>query len=521
MNPEIHLRSHQKNAVARTLYGGNTLLAHCVGAGKTFTMIASAMEGKRLGLHQKALFAVPKHLTEQIASDVYKLYPNANVLVTSKKDFEPANRKKFCSKIATGDFDIIAFSHSQFEKIPLSVANQQDFLKNQIDDVINSIKEIKNTQGERYTIKQLEKTKKNIELRLEKLTNIEKKDNVITFEELGVDKLFIDEAHAFKNLFIQTKMINVAGISQSESQKSIDLFAKCQYLDKITHNKGLVFATGIPVSNSMTELYTMMRYLQYDTLEKMNLKHFDSWAVTFGQKITDHDISPDGKSFQAKTRFAKFFNLPELIKLWKDVSDIQTADMLNLPVPKVEHTTIITKPTELQQSLVENLGERADAIKNKSISLKEDNMLNIVNDGRKLALDQRLINPLAEDDKTSKINVCSQNIFEIWKDTIDNKSTQLVFCDLSTPTKDGSFNIYDDIKNKLIEKGIPKSEISFIHDANTELQKESLFSKVRKGNVRILIGSTTKMGAGTNVQDKLIALHHVDCPWRPSDVERT
>ncbi|MGL5254035.1 MAG: DEAD/DEAH box helicase family protein, partial [Brevinema sp.] len=516
MSPLITLNNHQKNAVARTMYGGNSLLAHCVGAGKTFTMIASAMEGKRLGLNQKSLFVVPNHLTEQMGTDIYQLYPGAKVLVATKKDFEPANRKTFCSRIATGDFDIVVIGHSQFEKIPLSVARQEAILKNQVNDILNAINDAKSQNGERYTIKQLEKTKKSLETRLEKLGTQERKDSVVTFEELGVDKLYVDEAHLFKNLFLHTKMRNVAGIGQSEAQKSTDMFTKCQYMDEITGGKGVVFATGTPVSNSMTELYTMMRYLQYKTLERLDLTHFDAWAANFGEKITAIELAPEGTGFRSKTRFAKFFNLPELINIWKEAADIQTADMLNLPVPKAEHTTVVTKPSEFQQEMVENLADRAEDVRNKAVEPNIDNMLKITSDGRKLALDQRLGNDMLPDNEDSKINTCVKNVFDIWEESKPTSGTQIIFCDLSTPHYDGTFNVYDDIKNKLIEKGVPPDEIKFIHDANTEQQKAELFAKVRKGSVRVLIGSTAKCGAGTNIQTKLVALHHTDCPWRPS-----
>ncbi|WP_317856058.1 DEAD/DEAH box helicase family protein [Chakrabartyella piscis] len=515
MSPLITLNDHQKNAVARTMYGGNSLLAHCVGAGKTFTMISSAMEGKRLGLNQKSLFVVPNHLTEQMGADIYQLYPGAKVLVATKKDFEPANRKTFCSRIATGDFDIVVIGHSQFEKIPLSVARQEAILKKQVSDILRAIDDAKSQNGERYTIKQLEKTKKSLETRLEKLATQERKDSVITFEELGVDKLFVDEAHLFKNLFLHTKMRNVAGIGQSEAQKSTDMFTKCQYMDELTGGKGVVFATGTPVSNSMTELYTMMRYLQYNTLERLDLTHFDAWAANFGEKITAIELAPEGTGFRSKTRFAKFFNLPELINIWKEASDIQTADMLNLPVPKAIHETVVTKPSEFQQEMVENLADRAEAVRNKDVEPNIDNMLKITSDGRKLALDQRLGNDMLPDNEDSKINTCVKNVFDIWEESKPTSGTQIVFCDLSTPHYDGTFNVYDDIKNKLIEKGVPPDEIKFIHDANTEQQKAELFAKVRKGSVRVLIGSTAKCGAGTNIQTKLVALHHTDCPWRP------
>ena len=520
MNPEISLRKHQSDAVAHQLYGKNTLLAHCVGAGKTFTMIAAAMEAKRLGLCQKSLFVVPNHLTEQWGGDFLRLYPGANILVATKKDFEPANRKKFCARIATGDFDAVIIGHTQFEKIPLSPARQKAVIQNQIDEITDAIREAKENDGERYTIKQMEKTRKSLSVRLEKLNNESKKDNVVTFEELGVDRLFVDEAHFYKNLFYHTKMRNVAGIAQTEAQKSSDLFAKCQYLDEITGGRGVTFATGTPVSNSMVELYTMMRYLQFDALQERGLGHFDSWAADFGEKVTAIELSPEGTGFRSKTRFAKFYNLPELMNLWKESADIQTADMLNLPVPKAEYITVTTEPSEHQQEMVANLAERADQVRNRTVDPSVDNLLKITSDGRKLALDQRLQNELLPDDADSKVNACVENICSVWKESMDTKGTQLVFCDLSTPHYDGTFNVYDDMKNKLIEKGIPPEEIAYIHDANTELQKAELFAKVRKGQVRVLLGSTQKMGAGTNVQTKLIALHHLDCPWRPSDIEQ-
>lgn len=520
MNPLIKLNTHQSNAVARTLYGGNALLAHVVGAGKTFTMIASAMEGKRLGLQQKSLFVVPNHLTEQMGSDIHILYPGANVLVATKKDFEPANRKKFCSRIATGDFDIVVIGHSQFEKIPLSVARQEEILKTQVEEILLAIQDAKAQNSERYTVKQLEKTKKSLETRLEKLGSQERKDSVVTFEELGVDKLYVDEAHLFKNLFLQTKMRNVAGIGQSEAQKSTDMFTKCRYMDELTGGKGTVFATGTPVSNSMTELYTMMRYLQYGTLQQMDLIHFDSWAATFGEKVTAIELAPEGTGFRSKTRFAKFFNLPELINIWKEAADIQTADMLNLPVPEVIHTTVVTKPSDFQRDMVKDLADRADVVRKKLVEPNVDNMLKITSDGRKLALDQRLQNDMLNDDPDSKINVCVKNVYDIWEESTATKGAQLIFCDLSTPHYDGTFNVYDDIKNKLMERGVPPEEIKYIHDANTEQQKAELFARVRSGEVRVLIGSTGKMGAGTNVQKKLVALHHTDCPWRPADLEQ-
>lgn len=520
MNPEISLRPHQRNAVARMLYGGNSLLAHCVGAGKTFEIVAAAMESKRLGLAKKSLVVVPNHLTEQWGADFLRLYPGANVLVATKKDFEPANRKKFCSRIATGDYDAVVIGHSQFEKIPLSPERQKAILQEQIDQVIDGIQEAKAQDGERYTIKQLEKSRKNLEARMVKLNDQSRKDDVITFEELGVDKLFVDEAHGFKNLFLATKMRNVAGIGQSEAQKSSDMFAKCRYLDEITGGRGVVFATGTPVSNSMVELYTMMRYLQYDLLKSSGLEHFDSWAANFGETTTSLELAPEGTGFRSKTRFAKFFNLPELMAMWREAADIQTADMLRLPVPEAEKITEVTTPSDFQRDLVADLGERADAVRNREVEPREDNMLKITSDGRKLALDQRLSDPTLPDDPQSKVNTCVRNVLQVWRDTEEIKGTQLVFCDLSTPKGDGSFNVYDDMKQKLMAQGVPPEEIAFIHDAKTEAQKAELFARVRKGQVRVLLGSTAKMGAGTNVQTRLAALHHLDCPWRPADIEQ-
>ena len=520
MTPEIHLRPHQLNAVARMLYGGNSLLAHCVGAGKTFEIIAAAMEGKRLGLCRKNLVVVPNHLTEQWGADFLRLYPGANVLVATKKDFEPQNRKKFCSRIATGDYDAVVIGHTQFEKIPLSPERQKEILREQIDQVLDGIAEAKEQNGERYTIKQLEKSRKSLEVKLQKLNDQSRKDDVVTFEELGVDKLFVDEAHGFKNLFLTTKMRNVAGIGQSEAQKSSDMFAKCRYLDSVTGGKGVVFATGTPVSNSMVELYTMMRYLQYDLLQSAGLEHFDSWAAAFGETVTALELAPEGGGFRAKTRFAKFFNLPELMAMWKESADIQTADMLKLPVPEAENLTIVTKPSEFQKELVAELGERAEDVRNRLVEPRDDNMLKITSDGRKLALDQRLSYPELPDDPESKVNACVKNVLNVWHDTASQKGAQLVFCDLSTPHGDGSFNVYDDIKQKLMAQGVPPEQVAFIHDAKTDAQKAELFSRVRKGQVRVLLGSTSKMGAGTNVQTRLAALHHLDCPWRPADIEQ-
>ena len=520
MTPDITLKPHQKNAVAHVLYGDNTLLAHCVGAGKTFEMTAAAMESRRLGLCQKSLFVVPNHLTEQWASDFLRLYPGANILAATKKDFEPANRKKFCSRIATGDYDAVIIGHSQFEKIPLSMERQQAMIERQISEIELAIQQAKEDNGERYTIKQMEKTKKSLFTRIDKLNDTSRKDSVVTFEQLGVDRLFVDESHYYKNLFLYTKMRNVAGIAQSEAQKSSDMFAKCQYLDEITGGKGVTFATGTPISNSMTELYTNMRYLQYGTLQKLGLGHFDSWASSFGETQTAIELAPEGTGYRAKTRFAKFFNLPELISLFKESADIQTPDMLKLPVPEAEYENVVLKPSEYQQNMVSSLADRAEAVRNRLVEPYQDNMLKITSDGRKLALDQRLINDMLPDNEDSKAVMCVNKAFEIWEQTKEQKSAQLIFCDLSTPKNDGTFNVYEDIKNKLAEKGVPENEIAFIHSANTDTRKAELFGKVRSGQVRFLLGSTQKMGAGTNVQDRLIALHHLDVPWRPSDIEQ-
>ncbi|HFH6838526.1 TPA: helicase-related protein, partial [Streptococcus agalactiae] len=520
MNTEIRLREHQKNAIARTLYGGNTLLAHVVGAGKTFEMVASAMESKKLGLASKSLFVVPNHLTTQIGREFMQLYPSANIMVADKKDFQPKNRKRFIGRIATGEYDAVIIGHSQFEKIPMSKEYQVRHIQDQIDDIVSFIDENKRNRGENFTVKQLEKTKKKLLVRLEKLNDDFKKDDVITFEELGVDKIFIDEAHNYKNLFLHTKMRNVAGIGQSEAFKSSDMYMKCRYMDEMTDGKGVVFATGTPISNSMTELYTMQRYLQYDDLKARGLEHFDAWASTFGETENTFELSPEGTGYRQKTRFSKFYNLPELMSMFKEVADIKTSDMLNLPVPEANFEVIKTKPTEEQKEILEAISERADAVRNNQVEPTEDNMLKITNDGKKLALDQRLINPLLPDDPNSKVNVCVKNIFSIWDKTKENSSTQLVFSDMSTPKGDGEFNIYDDIRNKLVNMGIPKEEIAFIHEADTDKQKDELFSKVRRGEVRVLLGSTQKMGAGTNVQNKLIALHDLDVPWRPSDLEQ-
>ena len=520
MNPEIKLMEHQKNAVAHILYGNNTLLAHCVGAGKTFQMIAAGMESKRLGLAQKSLYVVPNHLLEQWGSDFLRLYPGANILVATKKDFEPANRKRFCSRIATGDYDAVIIGHSQFEKIPLSRERQIALLEEQIADITYSIEAAKEEAGQQYTVKQMEKTKKTLKAKLEKLNDQTRKDDVVTFEQLGVDRLFVDESHYYKNLFLYTKMRNVAGISQTDAQKSSDMFMKCRYMDEITGGKGITFATGTPVSNSMTELYTIMRYLQYDTLMNMGMGHFDSWAATFGETVTAIELSPEGTGYRAKTRFARFFNLPELISIFKEAADIQTADMLNLPVPEAEYINEVLKPSEEQKEMVEAFSERAEQVRGGAVDPRVDNMLKITNDGRKCALDQRLLNDMLPDAGESKVNACVENAFQVWEDGKDTQATQLIFCDLSTPKTDGTFNVYDDVRNKLVERGIPKEQIAFIHEYNTEVKKAELFAKVRAGQVRILMGSTPKLGAGTNVQDRLLALHHLDCPWKPSDLEQ-
>lgn len=520
MNPEITLRPHQINAVARIMYGGNTLLAHVVGAGKTFEIVAAAQESKRLGLCNKSLIVVPNHLTEQWASEYLQLYPSANILVATKKDFETKNRKKFCARIATGDYDAVIIGHSQFEKIPISIQRQKCLLQKEIDDITEGIAEIKYNRGERFTVKQLEKTKKSLQSKLDKLNDQSRKDDVVTFEELGVDRLFVDEAHYFKNLFLYSKMRNVGGIAQAEAQKSSDLYMKCRYLDEVTGNKGVVFATGTPVSNSMVELYTMQRYLQYDALSEKHLQHFDSWASTFGETVTAIELAPEGTGYRSKTRFAKFYNLPELMMMFRQVADIQTADMLNLPVPKANYHNIAVQPTDIQKELVASLSKRAEKVRNKMVNSSEDNMLLITNDGRKIALDQRLTNEMLPDDPNSKVSACVENVCSIWEKTTPQRSAQLIFCDLSTPHNDGKFNVYDDIKKKLVAKGVPENEIAFIHNADSEAKKKELFAKVRTGQVRILLGSTAKMGAGTNVQQKLIAIHHTDCPWRPADLQR-
>ena len=518
MNPEITLREHQRNAIAHVLYGGNTLLAHEVGAGKTYEMAASAMEAKRLGLCQKSLFVVPNHLTEQWASEFLNLYPNAKLLVARRKDFETANRKKFCARIATGDYDAVIIGHSQFERIPLSFERQERIIQEQIYETLAAINELKAHAGENFSIKQMEKTRKTLETKLEKLRSDERKDDVITFEQLGVDRLFVDESHFYKNLFLTTKMRNVAGLSTSEAQKSSDMFGKCRYLDEITGGRGVVFATGTPVSNSMTELYTVMRYLQYSTLQQKKLTHFDCWASTFGETTTAIELAPEGTGYRARTRFAKFFNLPELMSMFKEVADIKTSDQLHLPVPVAKFETVVAKPSEIQKEMVQELSKRAADIHSGIVDASVDNMLCVTNDGRKIGLDVRLMNPMLPDDPNSKLNVCVQNVLKIWEEGKDQKLTQLLFCDLSTPKNDGNFNVYDDIRKKLVAAGVPENEIEFIHNADTEAKKAALFSKVRSGDVRVLLGSTAKMGAGTNVQSRLVAVHHLDVGWKPSDM---
>ena len=518
MNPEIDLREHQRNAVAHVLYGYNTLLAHEVGAGKSFEMAASAMELKRLGLCQKSLFVVPNHLTEQWASEFLRLYPNAKLLVTSKKDFEPGNRKKFCARIATGDYDAVIIGHSQFEKIPLSAERQERLIQEQMDEIEEAIEEAKAQVGEHFTVKQLEKLRKSLKQKLEKLQGTDRKDDVVTFEQLGVDRLFVDESQAFKNLYLYMKMRNVAGLSTSEAQKSSDMFGKCRYLDEITGGRGVIFATGTPLSNSMTEMYTLMRYLQYNTLQQKGLTHFDAWASTFGETTTAIELAPEGTGYRARTRFAKFFNLPELMAMFKEAADIKTSDQLHLPVPDAKFETVVVKPSEIQQDMVQALSERAAEVHSGSVDPSVDNMLKITSDGRKIGLDQRLMNSALPDDPNSKLNACVNNVLRIWNDTKEQKLTQLIFCDMSTPKGDGSFNVYDDIRSKLLTAGVPEQEIEFIHNADTENKKAELFSKVRSGQVRVLLGSTAKMGAGTNVQTLLVAVHHLDVGWRPSDM---
>ena len=520
ISPEITLRPHQVNAIAHILYGGNTLLAHKVGAGKTFEMVAAAQESKRLGLCNKSLFVVPNHLTEQWAAEFLQLYPAANILVATKKDFEMKNRKRFCGRIATGDYDAVIIGHSQFEKIPISIERQRAVLQQQLDDIIEGIADIKRNRGDRFSVKQLEKTKRSLQTKLQKLNDQSRKDDVVTFEELGVDRLFIDESHYYKNLYLYTKMRNVGGIAQTEAQKSSDLFMKCRYLDEITGGRGVVFATGTPISNSMVELYTIQRYLQYRTLQEHDLQHFDAWASSFGETVTAVELTPEGTGYRAKTRFAKFNNLPELMAMFKQVADIKTADMLNLPVPEVEYHNIAVKPSQVQKEMVASLGERAERIRGGGVDSSVDNMLKVTNDGRKLALDQRMMNPMLPDEENSKVNACVNEVFRIWEESSDKKLTQLLFCDLSTPKGEGEFSVYTDIRKKLIERGIPEAEIKFIHEADTEAKKLELFKKVRRGDVRILMGSTQKMGAGTNVQNKLAASSDLDCPWRPSDLEQ-
>ena len=520
MNPEITLRPHQVNAIAHILYGGNTLLAHVVGAGKTFEMVAAAQESKRLGLCRKSLFVVPNHLTEQWASEYLQLYPSANILVATKKDFEARNRKRFCARIATGDYDAVIIGHSQFEKIPMSIERQRLILERQLDEIIGGIAELKHNRGDKFSVKQLEKTKKTIKGKLEKLNDQSRKDDLVTFEELGIDRIFVDEAHYYKNLAAFSKMRNVGGISQTEAQKSSDLFMKCQYLDELTGGRGVIFATGTPISNSMVEMYTMEKYLQYGALRRNNLVHFDAWASTFGETVTAIELAPEGSGYRSKTRFARFYNLPELMSMFKEAADIQTADMLKLPVPEAHYHHVVLKPSEHQKKLVASLSDRAERVRNKMVNSSEDNMLLITNDGRKLALDQRLMNPMLPDSETGKVAACADNVYSIWERTSAQRSTQMVFCDLSTPHNDGKFNVYDDLRTKLIAKGIPAEEIAYIHSAATEAQKKEMFGKVRSGQIRVLLGSTQKMGAGTNVQTKLIALHHLDCPWRPSDLQQ-
>ena len=520
MNPSIKLRPHQKNVIARILYGGNCLAAHAVGAGKTFSCIAAAMESKRLGLCSKSMFVVPNHLIGQWSADILRLYPNAKVLAATKKDFEPANRKRFCSRIATGDYDCVVIGHTQFEKIPLSEERQKATLYQQIDELIDGIRQAKEAGAENFTIKQMEGSRKKLEAKLTKLTTGKAKDHAVTFEELGVDRLFVDESQNFKNLYVYTKMTSVAGVSTTDAQKSSDMLAKCRYMDELTGGKGITFATGTPLSNSMTELYTLMRYLQADMLREMGLTHFDSWAAQFGETVSAIELAPEGTGYRAKTRFARFFNLPELMAAWKECADIQTSDMLNLPTPKPLYENVIVSPSEIQKDMVAELAQRAEAIRNHTINSEQDNMLCVTNDGRKLALDQRLIDPRLPDDPGSKVNACVEKTFQLWQDTAADKRTQVIFCDQSTPKSDGSFNVYDDIKAKLISRGVPEKEIAFIHDASTDAQKSMLFSRVRSGQIRIILASTAKMGAGTNIQDKLLALHHLDVPWRPSDVEQ-
>ena len=522
MSPEITLRPHQKNAIAHILYGGNTLLAHVVGAGKTYEMVAAAMEKKRLGLCTKTLICVPNHLTEQLAGEALQLYPNANILVARRTDFEKANRKRFCAKIATGNYDIIVIGHSQFERIPLSQERQVEYLQSQIHDVINQVAQLKEERAENFTVKQMERMRKQLEKKLDKLNDQSRKDDAVTFEQLGVDSLMVDEAHAFKNLAVLSKMRNVAGISQTESQRASDLYMKCRYLDEITGSRGVVFATGTPISNSMAELFTMQRYLQRETLEQHGLSSFDAWASTFGETVTAVELAPEGTGYRTKTRFSKFYNLPELMSMFKQVADVQTADMLNLPVPKLvggKPINVALPPSPQQKQMVADLADRAEEIRAGNVDPTEDNMLKVTNDGRKLALDQRLIDPNLPENPNDKVHACAENVYRIWNDTKEKRLTQLVFCDLSTPKPDG-FNVYDDLRNLLISMGIPENEVQFIHSANTEVKKAELFAKVRSGDVRVLMGSTGKMGAGTNVQRLLVATHHLDCGWKPSDIEQ-
>ena len=520
INPEIALRKHQVNAIAHGLYGGNTLLAHVVGAGKTFEMAAIAIESKRLGLCNKSLFVVPNHLTEQIGSDIMRLYPSANILVATKKDFEKKNRRRLTAKIATGDYDAVIIGHSQLEKIPISQERQERMIRQQIDEITDGIEQMKYENGDKFTIKNMEKTRKSLETRLTRLIEAPKRDDVVTFEELGIDKMFVDEAHNFKNLYNFTKMRNVAGLQQTEAQKSSDLYMKTQYLDELTGGKGCVFATGTPISNSMVEMHTMMKYLQSDLLDKLELKHFDSWAANYGETTNDLEIAPEGNGYRQRTRFARFFNLPELLSMFKECASIKTADMLNLPVPEATFHNVAVKPTEHQKNMIAELSDRAKAIQQRKVDAKDDNMLCVTNDGRKIGLDQRMMNPMLPDEPGTKVNVCADNVFDIWEKTAEKRSTQLLFCDFSTPKSDGSFNVYDDIRDKLVTRGIPKEEVAFIHEYDTEEKKKALFSKVRNGAVRVLMGSTFKMGAGMNVQDRLIALHDLDCPWRPSDLDQ-
>ena len=518
MNPAIELREHQINAVAHILYGGNTLLAHEVGAGKTFEMVAAAMEMKRLGLCHKSMIVVPNHIIEQFAAEWLQLYPSSNILVSTKKDFEPKNRRKFCARIATGEYDAVIIGHSQFEKIPMSIVFQRRILEDQLEDLLSGIAEAKKNKGDNFTVKQLEKSRKSLQLRLDKLNDQSRKDDLVTFEELGVDRLFVDESHGYKNLYLYTKMRNVGGIAQTEAQKSSDMFMKTRYLDELTDGRGVIFATGTPISNSMVELYSIQRYLQYDRLRESGLQHFDSWASTFGETVTAIELSPEGSGYRAKTRFAKFYNLPELMAMFREVADIQTAETLNLPTPMTNFHNVVIAPSEMQSEMVAELGERAERVRNKMVNSNEDNMLCITNDGRKLALDQRLMNPLLPDYAENKATIAAENIFRHWDDGRPDSLTQLAFCDLSTPKNDGTFNVYEDVREKLIAKGIPAEEIAFIHDADTEVKKKELFTKVRQGKVRVLMGSTAKCGAGMNVQDRLIALHDLDVPWRPSDM---